>query len=135
MYPILLNSHASPMALIHPQPSCLGSESNPSAGVWTYGICIMMATSSSLLTPAWESLTPTVSQGGAGTAVEREWSSGLRWWERTGAAAVRVTQWGRGQVAAVGEPYSRWRRRAGGRRRSHRHRGGCCSAAAGTARG
>lgn len=66
------------MALIQSQHSCLGSESNPSHRVGIYSICIMVATSSNLLTPAWESLTPTMSQGGAGTAIEKEWSSGLR---------------------------------------------------------
>lgn len=59
MHPILLSPRVSPVALTHPQPSHLGSESNPRAGVGTYGICIMVATSSNLLTPAWESLTPT----------------------------------------------------------------------------
>lgn len=67
----------------------MGSESNPSAGVGSYSICIMVATSSNLLTPAWGPLTPTASQGGAETGPGREWGCGLTWWERTGAAPLR----------------------------------------------
>lgn len=92
VHPIVLSPHASSMTLIHPQPS-LGVRVQPQC--WS-GDFWHLHHAGHILKPTHPSLGVThlgVSQGGVGTAVERRWGCGWRWWERTGAPPLQVTQW------------------------------------------
>lgn len=125
--PTLLSSRVCPHGTdLSPGHLTMGSKSNPSAGMGTLGTCVTVAASPNQPTPAWGSLTSTMSWSGtAGGNGGRGWGlrdPGVTWWQ------------GMGDSRGAGR-YSRWRRRVGGRRRSRRRRGGCCSASAETSRG